>query len=99
MKKLLALIFALGLCLPMSVMATNYNYSDNFITIDFTDKIYSSTKLADYSTHYACRSMQCYARTTASGKTKTAHGYQTCHSQLLGVKIDNNHKHEYWHDN
>lgn len=99
MKKMIALIFTLILCLPISVFANNYNYSDNFITIDFTDKIYSATNKADYSTHYACHGMQCYAKTKASGKTKTAHGYQTCHSELLGVAIDSGHIHEYWHDN
>lgn len=88
MKKfIVALLVCFIALIPVTVFANEYNYSDNFVTIIFTDDVYSATKKADYTTHYGIRSKIDFAQVKANGKSKTKSGYQSAHAKMT---IDNN---------
>lgn len=98
MKKIIALLVCFVALIPVTVFANEYNYSDNYVSIIFTDDVYSTTKRADYTTHYGIRSKTAFAQVKANGKSKTKSGYQAAHAKMTGVKIDNNHQHIYWYE-
>lgn len=56
LKKKIAIAFSIAflLCLPASVLARDYHYSDGYISIDMGDTNYASGK-STYYTAYACR--------------------------------------------
>ena len=83
MKKIIALLVCFVALIPVTVFANEYNYSDNYVSIIFTDDVYSATKRADYTTHYGIRSKTAFAQ---------------AHAKMTGVKIDNNHQHIYWYE-
>lgn len=44
MKKIIALLVCFVPLIPVTVFANEYNYSDNYVSITFTDDVYSATK-------------------------------------------------------
>lgn len=44
MKKIIALLVCFVALIPVTVFANEYNYSDNYVSITFTDDVYSATK-------------------------------------------------------
>lgn len=100
LKKKIAIIFSLAflLCLPASVLAKDYHYSDGFISIDMGDTNYSSGR-STYYTAYACKSRMSHSKITTKRHSLTRSGYQNSYAKLEEVERDDKHQHTYWNDN
>lgn len=100
LKKKIAIAFSVAflLCLPASVLARDYQYSDGYISIDMGDTNYASGK-STYYTAYACRSRMSHSKITAGKHSQTRSGYQNSYAVLEEVERDDNHEHTYWNDN